>query len=348
MSGSRTSRWNSLLSATQVSAWRFGGLLLLLSGLGVGLGVLAGARTPAAAVPVALPAPTAAELRDADTRVRSMDEEQLFELRRKRDTFYSLPAARQTELRQFYAQLKTHPQSQRLMTVLKRFYSWYRSLDAISQPRILDETDLEKRVTAIQRLMREQARDTNVLPFSTRDLELVEKWVDDFSKNRKEQLKEVTDRLSRSPGGDNPGVNAVVRMMFAGDIAPDALFRRLINFAFAPGREDIGLLKLVSDEDLGQLFASFSAEGQTQVPEGRESRLRLLWTLVRRPYASEEDLHKFYVQELTAEQRDSLDRMSPERMNRELKQLYIQKKYQLPGRRGGGLQGGSLQPGPRN
>lgn len=308
-------------------------LILLIS---VGLGILAGARTARSTPREA----TSKELIEADAQVRSMDQEQLFELRRKRDTFYALPVAQQIKLRNLYQQIDEHPHSDRLMTVLKRFYSWYRSLDTITQPKILDETDLEKRVSAIQQLMRDQSRDSNALPFNNRDLELVEKWLDDFARDRNEEINRVTNQLAQETGG-NTNLNPMIRMMFRGDIAPAALFRRLINFAFVPGRANPELLDIVKDEDLAKLFESFSSEGQSLVPDGREARLRLLVTLVRRPYASEEDLHKFYVQELTAEQRDSLDRMPPERMNRELRQLYIQKKYQLPGRRGG------LQP-PRS
>jgi hypothetical protein len=274
-----------------------------------------------------------------------MDQEQLFELRRKRDTFYSLPPARQETLRKLYATIDQHPQRDRLLLVLQRFYSWYRSLDPIVQPKILDETDLDKRIAMIQDLLREQSRDTNILPFSNRDLELVEKWVEEFSASHRDELRKLARELSQS-SSDNPGMDAMIRMMFRGDIAPDAIFRRLINFAFAPGRNKVEVLALVTDEELKQLFSSLSPDGQTHVPEGREPQLQLLWTLVRRPYASDEDLHKFYVQELSPDQRDQLDRMSPERMNRELRQLYIQKKYQLPGRRGGGP---GLQPNtPRN
>ena len=303
---------------------------LLMIAASIGLGIFAGART----APATPRAATAEELKIADTRVRSMDQEQLFELRRKRDTFYSLPPAQQAAMRDLYQQIQAHPHADRLMTVLQRFYSWYRGLDPIAQPKILDETDLEKRVAAIQQLMRDQSRDSNALPFSNRDLEVVEKWVEDFAKERSEDIKKVANQLAEAAEG-NSNNNPMVRMMFRGEIAPAALFRRLINFAFVPGRANPQLLDIVKDEDLAKLFASFSSEGQSMVPEGREARLRLLLTLVRRPYASEEDLHKFYVQELTAEQRDSLDRMPPERMNRELRQLYIQKKYQLPGRRGG-------------
>lgn len=316
---------------------KFWGPWLLATLVSIGLGIIAGARTAPSPPRVA----TAKELKEADARVRSMDQEQLFELRRKRDTFYALPPAQQAEMRNLYQQINAHPHSDRLMTVLKRFYSWYRGLDSIAQPKILDETDLEKRVAAIQQLMREQSRDSNALPFSNRDLEVVEKWLDDFANERSEEIKNITNRLAEDANG-NANVNAMVRMMFRGEIAPAALFRRLINFAFVPGRANPQLLDIVKDEDLAKLFGSFSSEGQSLVPEGREARLRLLLTLVRRPYASEEDLHKFYVQELTAEQRDSLDRMPPERMNRELRQMYIQKKYQLPGRRGG------LGPPPRN
>gem|GEM_PF-3337640 len=285
------------------------------------------------------------DLATADARIRAMDQEQLFELRRKRDTFYSLPPARQETLRKLYATIDQHAQRDRLLLVLQRFYSWYRSLDPIVQPKILDETDLDKRIAMIQDLLREQSRDTNILPFSNRDLELVEKWVEEFSASHRDELRKLARELSQS-SSDNPGMDAMIRMMFRGDIAPDAIFRRLINFAFAPGRNKVEVLALVTDEELKQLFSSLSPDGQTHVPEGREPQLQLLWTLVRRPYASDEDLHKFYVQELSPDQRDQLDRMSPERMNRELRQLYIQKKYQLPGRRGGGP---GLQPNtPRN
>jgi hypothetical protein len=286
--------------------------------------------------------PVALDLAAANARVRAMDQEQLYELRRKRDTFYSLPPARQEDLRKLAATIDQHPNRDRLLVVLQRFYSWYRGLDPLVQSRILDETDLEKRVAMIQDLLRDQSRDINILPFSNRDLELVEKWVEDFSGNRRDALRKLAGELAQS-SGDNPGVDAMIRMMFRGDIAPDALFRRLINFAFASGRNNLKVLALVTDEDLRQLFNSFSPEGQTHIPEGREAQLQLLWTLVRRPYASDEDLHKFYVQELTPDQRDRLDRMSPERMTRELRQLYIQKKYQLPPRRGGG---GGLPSGP--
>jgi hypothetical protein len=329
------------LRYSQASRWlrcpEFWAPWMLVIIASIGLGIVAGAR-PAPPVPRVA---TSAELKEADTRVRSMDQEQLFELRRKRDTFYALPPAQQAAMRDLYQQIQAHPHAERLMTVLKRFYSWYRGLDPIIQPKILDETDLEKRVTAIQQLMRDQSRDSNALPFSNRDLEVVEKWVDDFARERSEEIKKIANKLAEDTS-NNSNVNQMVRMMFRGEIAPAALFRRLINFAFVPGRANPQLLDIVKDEDLAKLFASFSSEGQSMVPEGREARLRLLLTLVRRPYASEEDLHKFYVQELTAEQRDSLDRMPPERMNRELRQLYIQKKYQLPGRRGG------FGPPPRN
>jgi hypothetical protein len=339
-------RDHSALSSRWLQTSNVGWLLLLLASCL--LGSLAAARPagPAKQDAVSSESPRGADgLAAADARIRAMDQEQLFELRRKRDTFYSLPPGRQNELRKLYAAIDEHPQRDRLLLVLQRFYSWYRELDPIVQPKILDETDLDKRIAIIQDLLREQSRDTNILPFSNRDLELVEKWVDEFSASRREELKKTGKELAQS-SSDNPGIDAMVRMMFRGDIAPDALFRRLINFAFAPGRNNLEVLALVKDDDLKQLYSSLSPEGQTHVPEGREPQLQLLWTLVRRPYASDEDLHKFYVQELTPAQRDQLDRMSPERMNRELRQLYIQKKYQLPGRRGGGS---GLQPNnPRN
>lgn len=318
-----------LLAKRWVSGW------IALCGLGLVLGFMAGARSSA---PPALPTPSTQDLTDLDRRVRAMDQDQLYELQRQRDAFYALPQDRQQKMRELHQAIESHPQRDQLRSTLKKFYAWYRNLSVTEQPKIADEVDLTRRMILVQEIRRRQAQENSFLPFPRQDLEAAEIWVKEFAKRKEPELRERLEKVMR----ESPRTGFASSRDGAGatqlrDLEAEVILRRLVFASFRPGRDN-SLQEIFSDQDLDELFGRFTPEGRRHVPTTRSERIRTFVGVMMRPYLSDEDLQKFYVNDLSAEHREYLDRMPPELLNRQLRAWYFEKNYigrtpQLPNRR---------------
>ena len=267
-----------------------------------------------------------------DSRIRSMDPEQLSELRRKKKQFDNLTDSEREELREFHAALQQHPERASLTSVMRSYYEWYKLLDSNDQTKVSSKVDLAERVILIHEMRKKQAEQSS--PFPDKDLQAFSKWLEEIASNKTEEIRAefarfMKDRqrrpneFSRPPNGtENPE-----------SVEPRVMLRRLlVNELMRGGRGNSGrgrpegyLKSIITDSDYDDLISRLTTENQKRFqdsPENPGRSMRALQMLVLRPYATEVELQQFYFKELTAKQRDELDKMSPEFVSGQLRFLF--------------------------
>ncbi len=283
-------------------------------------------------VPTSDPVTPAIAASTDDSRIRSMDPEQLSELRRKKKQFDNLTDLEQVELREFHTALQKHPERETLTSVMRSYYEWYKMLDSNDQTKVSSKIDLAERVNLIHEMRKKQAEQSS--PFPDKDLQAFSKWLEEIASNKTKEIqvefasfmKERQRRpneFSRPPNSKEDPVS----------VEPQVMLRRLlVNELMRGGRGNSGrgrpegyLKTIITKPDYDKLVSRLTVENQTRFqdsPENPDRSMRALQMLVLRPYATEVELQQFYFKELTAKQRDELDKMSPEFVSRQLRFLY--------------------------
>jgi hypothetical protein len=290
---------------------------------------------------------TAVNAATDDSRIRNMNQEQLADLRRKKNQFDELTEAERVELRELHTALQLHPDRERLTSVMKLYYEWYKMLDSNDQTRVSSKVNLAERVTLIHEMRKKQAEQSS--PFPDKDLKAFSEWLEEIASNNvedirtefaiytKENQRRFEENHRRSIGNSRSSDGNESRGDKEEEILPRVMLRRLLVSDLAIGGRGGGsrnrgneyLKSIITDSDYNVLISRLTPESQLrfqETPENPNGKMRALRVLVFRPYATEVELQQFYVSELTAQQRDELDKMSPEWMNRQLRSLFGMKQ----------------------
>lgn len=277
-------------------------------------------------------------LAERKARLQQLSPDELWQLGIKQERFQQLPTTRQAELRKLHDDLQLDPQSDKLLDILGRYHEWLQTLPAAQRAELLS-LSAEERVARIRKIQIDRQKEAERRGGSGRFLDqatqkIVLDWLDllaqrhesEFLENQNPRFKELLDQIT------------------------DPRRKRLmiIGAALRP-RGETGKPWSPSEEEIKELVAQLPAELKNDVEsrKSREERIERIQELIRSAYfslwqPSQEDLQRFYSEDLAVADRDWLDAMPRERFQRELRKLYAEQM----GRRGGF--GGGGGDGPRS
>lgn len=265
---------------------------------------------------------------DDDPFVKSLDwlekasAEEKDALRRKRERFDRLPESEKERLRQFHQSLMTHPDRARLQQVLVRYDEWLRTLTPAKRAEIQD-LPVDQRIAKIKEFQDEQAR--RALGFfgetklPDQDVPRLYEWIDSFVAANEEML------LEKLPGDKADEIRRRARS--------DDWRRRRIAYELTTLELD-ELRDMVTVQDVETLLSTLSSEAheilKTRSTSEDKALLVQRWirfalmarNMYMMPKLSDEDLEKFFREELTEEEREQLDRMPPDQRKQRLEWLY--------------------------
>lgn len=313
---------------------------------------------------VAAASPTAARAGEADEesyaeraqRLENMSTQEKEELQQKRDRFYELSEEEQDRLRELHRELNAAPHADRLRTIMHRYALWLKTISAGERADLLSLPP-EERIPKIRELMQQQEaqrfRRLVSRPLPRDDLRIIYDWLDEIVQEREEELladlsPEFAQRINEEQD--------------------EARRRRMLMFALRNRR---GETPLIVQSDLDRLVGRLSPAAQKVLEEVRtaEDQGFLIREWVRAAMfarvnaeVSEEELMRFYVEDLTSDERQELENLSRDEMLQELQRKYNYRRFRdeegrgrLPwppfgrdgGRRFGGRGRGRGGPGER-
>jgi hypothetical protein len=264
--------------------------------------------------------------------VEQMTDSQKRQLLEKKRLFYQLDVSEQQRLRDLHQQLQLAADRELLVEVMNRYSQWMRSLPNGQRVEVLS-LPLEERVEAIKQIQQEQEeRRLEVLSSTRLDLDdsrVISRWLDSLLAKHGEQLRESFPQVL---AGMRPTQRAWLTRM------PDSRQRDRVlaaTLVTQVSRLDPPVTTTIPiTSELGQLAGLLSSRGQ-QTYEAVESELERQQLLARWIFAvafrslrtvSEEELIRFYLEDLSAEDRDDVDHFSGDKFRQVLNAYYIRDK----------------------
>lgn len=288
----------------------------------------------AVAVLLAVPAPAAAlssGLQTRRERLLAMTPEQKGRLYHNQERLAALPPAEQQKLRTLADALEADPQADHLRQVLVRYHDWLKKLSPGQRAELL-ELPAEQRVAKIKELRAEQTRKIQQEsaagePLSAADFHQITRWLEDYAwKHRDVLLQDAPPEVRRhfeQLNGDNKRHRAALWLL--------TQRWRLGRTSNLPGfsEADIGALAdKLSPEARERLKSTTGLTAQRQLVQRWAQgavRHRLETLGLSRPLSplAQHELEHFFEHDLTAEQREHLLALPPEKMQNELRRMYF-------------------------
>ncbi len=258
----------------------------------------------------------------------------------KKVRFDSLPAEEQNRLRELNTAITSSDHGHQLNSTLDRYHEWLKSLSTKQRADLL-ELPADKRIERIKELKIEQERarlrDLGGKQLPEIDIDAIFNWLDAFMKQHEDKYLERLPEDYRKKLLDQEEVSRRRSLMRG------IIMRGPRNDFPMPMREDFDrLVPTLSAATRAALESAKTAEEKQQV-----ARQWIFSAMISKvlPAASEEDLRKVF-NELPSDQRERLERKTPEEVKRELTWRFHWKQW--PGREGGWRGPGSgFGPGPR-
>lgn len=287
------------------------------------VGQLLLALSVAAAIPPLLA--YAEETLDAHReRIEAMSAEERDILRNKQERFFNLPPDEQQRLRKLHDEISSHPKAAELHEVLTRYNEWLRTLSAVERAELLG-LPVDARIAQIKELMEKQQWRSFGFVYTKlpmQDVPKIFKWVNQYVD---EHEQELIDSLPDSRRED-------VRVASPGQLRRMLLFT-LVRRRGGPSHPE------PDQAEIDDLLKSLSKKAQDVVANEREeSRKELVQRWIQTailaelvPRVDDNDIKRFYNEELTEEERASLDSLSPELQTRRLRMMYHYRHFRRPG-----------------
>lgn len=275
-------------------------------------------------------------------QIEQLTPEQKLQLQQKKARFESLTSAEQQRLRDLHGQLEVHAGSDELMQVLRRYDLWLSSLPSGERARLLAMPP-DERIQQIRKKKREFEESLFGQLSSSRlnpdDVRLLFDWLDKLIADQEDGLRGRLDPRTAAWLGKIPE-------------GPRRRFMILGSLLRERGPEG---LPQPSAEQIDTLVKQLSVEAQekfrTQTTSTEQQALVRQWiqiALLSRwlpPPVSEKELQRFFVEDLSAEERESLERRPRDELSHELRRRYFH--YQLRRRMPDGDFGPGGPPGRR-
>lgn len=294
---------------------------------------------PGAGVVQAMEEESVAERR---RRVEAMSASEKEQLKQKQESFVSLPQTEQERLRRLHAELASSQDADELRGVLERYHAWLSTLSSAERAELLSlppDKRIERIKAMIQKQEDERFRSEVEGKLTREDREAIVKWLLAFVDAHQQ---EIVDSLPA-------------------DRRPPQIDRFPLMFILLRGWGEGNLnMPRPKTEDVEELFGSLSPDAQQTLKSVREPQKRMevakRWisaaVSTRRwrspPPVSSEDLRKFYAEQLTASERERLEALPPDEMQRALQRRYYEHQFRERGPGGfgpGGPSRGGRGPG---
>lgn len=257
-------------------------------------------------------------------RLESMTAAEKEDLLRKKERFEKLSSEEQARYRKLHEQVTTDPEADRLKHVMTRYCDWLKTLSA-EQKVELEKLPADKRVAKVKELMKiqEEARVKALMgvQLPPDDLKKIYDWLEDYVKqNEVPLLAKLPLNTQRWIRGERDVVKRLANL-------------RWMLFSQGGGH----FLAGVPEDELNTLLGSLkSSEAQKAIEAAREPEKKRL--LVQRwigaavfarmnPPVSDAELRRFYVEDLDSINRERLELLPREEMQRELRKLYHRDKF---------------------
>src|SRR5262245_32852611 len=95
-------------------------------------------------------------LKDRQTYVSNLSDEQKIELQRKKERFDDLSKEKQDKLRALHVSITTDPNAKELEETVKRYNQWLATLSSPQRTKLLDISNPQERIKSIKELMQMQ------------------------------------------------------------------------------------------------------------------------------------------------------------------------------------------------
>ena len=279
-----------------------------------------------------------AEPQDREKRIEELSAAEKRQLSHRQRRWEGLAAGERRRLAELERQIAGDGQSAALWETLARYQAWLQDLtpgkraDLVALPR-------EERIAAIKRMREEEQRSEfgggrfgpgDIRPLTPADVEMLVTWATQQLRREVESHGDrlesmmpplVRDRINRMPTEQRENILMIVagRRLFAGDRGPapwmagkdlEELVGRLSN----PARE--ALTAESSDAGRQELLAGWIRKSFAQ-------RMRSLFLGSSSNQVSQEELERFFVEDLESDQRAELLNLTSEQMQARLRQLYF-------------------------
>ncbi len=269
--------------------------------------------------------------------IKSFDLERKSKLEKKRDGFLNLSEPQQKKFDNFDQQLMAHENRDQLVFVMNAYVEWLKTIDSSARSEVLDLSDTNERIKAIYRIREEQARSafaktgvTN-LP-SLEDVNQVFTWYQAVFWNNKDRIRKRFEIAAKRWARDNkfPLTNAAIQRSLKNDHLTD-----LVGYLMTMDRKFLEDLIIEDQDSLYTLLTNDAREILDRSSEEERKQLVLYWVASANQAKcnfSLDELDEFYEKELTASERNELDKMSTEKYYESLRERYLQKLnlYQAP------------------
>jgi hypothetical protein len=296
-----------------------------------------------------------------DSQVRSqinqMTDQQKRQLLEKTKIFQNLGELEQQRMRDLHQQLQDAPDREILVDVMKQYSEWLRRIPSETQRTNLLSMPVKERVEAIRRIQREKqesdVRELSSNQLGLEDSRVISLWLNKLLKTYGAEIAESEqDVIRRLRQSQRVWLSRM----------PDSLQRDRVLAATLVNqvcRSENPLISVIPVADeLKELVGQLSERGRElyQAAAEQEQRQQLLarWAFVAAlrsmSTVSEEELARFYLEDLSPEDRDDVDHLSGQRFRQVLNNYYLRDKgLRSPfGRRPGPRDPGNDRPPPLN
>lgn len=274
-------------------------------------------------------------------RIEAMTAEEKAELRRKQESFVNLTEAEQARMRELHNDLAAREDGERLHQVLERYHAWLATLSSAERTEVLGlppEKRVEKIRTILQKQEDERFRKEVSDKLTREDREAIMKWLAAFVESHRDEIREATPPEQRSPDRDRQ---------------PPPMFVLLRGWG-----ENNQKMPRPSADDVQSLLKELSPGAQATLQSVSEPEKRMevaqrwikaaIWSRSRwaPPPVDKEELRKFYAETLSVSERERLEALTPQEMQKALQRMYYEHHFRRGGggpqrgRDGGGRDGG--------
>ena len=281
-------------------------------------------------------------------RIGAMTPAEKDRLRRRQERFATLPDDEKQRLRQFHKQLENDPQAEQMRAVMRRYHQWLETLSPFERAELL-ELPPPQRLDRVKKLVERQAKIAARQP-NPRDIMGLMRWTVWYAAEHKMELMRDLPESARAPLAKAPPL-ARGRVVFW------AVWQPWIGKGPPkrpmPTEAELAALRAELTDQTRKLLESKPVDQQWDwivgyVRHAMHHRAKGLGGDEAFPEAMEEELDRFFAEELTPEQQDRLLQLPGNEMQRELRKLYITRQNlpdpprrrppmrdMRPGRRGG-------------
>jgi hypothetical protein len=253
-------------------------------------------------------------------RIEQMTPAEKSELDQKFLRFRQLDEAEQERMRRLHADLAAAPDDPPLLGVLVRYSEWLKSLQSGERAE-LAALEPEARVARIRQLQESQRFKRLVATRLTpEDVQAVFRWLEEYATRYEAEL------VAALPEEGQRRIRAET----------DPGRRRRTIMYWLPRREPGKAIPAPSGEDVARLYGQLSADARTAL-DGLPDTARKVaivheWArgaVFSRmtPIVSQDDLRRFFTQDLTPQDRERIVQMPPEQMQQELRRLYFTHRF---------------------